>query len=55
MAIKYAKKWKLFLFLIISILDSFQSVFLAYLLKVFISFAEKPTGNLPGLTIFAIT
>ena len=55
MALKYAKKWKLFLFLFISILDSFQSVFLAYLLKVFISFAEKPTGNLPGLTIFAIS
>ena len=33
MALKYAKKWKLFLFLFISILDSFQSVFLAYLLK----------------------
>ena len=55
MAIKYAKKWKLFLFLIISILDSFQSVFLAYLLKVFISFAQKPTGNLLGLTLFAIS
>ena len=55
MAIKYAKKWKLFLFLIISILDSFQSVFLAYLLKVFISFAQKPMGNLLGLTLFAIS
>ena len=54
MTLKYTNPFKVGLYIIMAILNSMQAVFVAYMLKLFISYAEKPRGSLIKLTVVAV-
>ncbi|WP_308216189.1 hypothetical protein [Oenococcus oeni] len=54
MTLKYVESWKIFFYILISAIKSLQIVFVAYIFKRFINFAEKPQGSLLQLVFFAI-
>lgn len=54
MTLKYTSPLKVGLYIIMAILNSMKAVFVAYMLKLFISYAEKPQGSLLKLTTTAI-
>lgn len=54
MTIKYISPWKIILYAVLAILKSFQIVFIAYVFKQFINFAQNPEGSIVKLTIMTI-
>lgn len=54
MILKYNKPWKIINFVLLAVIKSLQIVFVAYLFKLFINFAQKPKGSLINLSFFAI-
>lgn len=54
MALRYASPWKIGLYLLLSLAESLQVVFVAFIFQQFIDFAQKPRGSLLTLTGFAV-
>lgn len=54
MTIKYISPLKIILYIILAILKSFQIVFIAYVFKQFINFAQSPNDSLVRLTIMTV-
>lgn len=53
MTLKYAHPFKLFMYLILAIIKSFEMVFVAYTFKLFIDYANKPKGSLLNIVLVA--